>query len=70
VGVKRQKAANHIVCPNCKIAKKALKDSKIHYRGLNSNIYELFVGDNGVGISNNLDINNGTNFSIKFKGEN
>ena len=63
----------------------------------NSNIYELFVGDNGVGISNDLDINNtdslglrlvkmlvndqlegdidlkrdnGTNFSIKFKGKN
>ncbi len=69
----------------------------IAFRQNNSNIYELFVGDNGVGISNNLDINNtdslglrlvtmlvndqlegeidlkrdnGTNFSIKFKGEN
>jgi two-component sensor histidine kinase len=63
----------------------------------NSNIYELFVGDNGVGISEDMDIkntdslglrlvtmlvidqlegeidlkrNNGTKFSIKFKGEN
>jgi two-component sensor histidine kinase len=63
----------------------------------NSNFYELFVGDNGVGISEDMDIkntdslglrlvtmlvidqlegeielkrNNGTKFSIKFKGEN
>lgn len=69
----------------------------IEFRQNNSNIYELFVGDNGVGISKDLDINNtdslglrlvtmlvndqlegeidlkrdnGTNFSIKFKGEN
>lgn len=69
----------------------------IAFRQNNSNIYELFVGDNGVGISNDLNINNteslglrlvtmlvndqlegeidlkrdnGTNFSIKFKGEN
>ena len=34
MGVKRQKDANLIVCPNCRIAKKALKDAQIHYRRL------------------------------------
>jgi two-component sensor histidine kinase len=69
----------------------------IAFRQKNSNMYELFVGDNGVGISKDLDINNtdslglrlvtmlvndqlegqidlnrdnGTNFSIRFNGEN
>ncbi|MDO8725145.1 MAG: histidine kinase dimerization/phosphoacceptor domain -containing protein [Candidatus Methanoperedens sp.] len=50
MGVKRQKDANHIVCPNCKIAKKALKDSELHYRRLFENVQDgilILKGETG-----------------------
>jgi len=38
----------------------------IDFRQNNSNMYELFVGDNGVGISNDLDINNTDSLGLRL----